>query len=446
MRGIKSEIDWPPKLPKNFPMSVGKRGYYKSFSGKTKYVCGKLPPRAAEQRLRDRWDELTGNHRTAVRAGANARGADLTVKEMCNEYMAWLRQRVQSGRPRPMSKRTYEDYRLALQLFCNTMVKGFDGRLADRDAVALGPPDFTAFAARIPGTSPYTHSRYVAAVTACYSWANKADRIPHPVKFGPDFAKASVDELSAARADIEKSFTRDQVRVVLGADDKGRIVRELPPVWWAIVWICLNCAFANQDIGKLPRDAKILDLDGGVIQFRRGKKGRAYRKSLLWPVTVAAIRAYLPHRPKPAAEEHDGLLFLTNHGLPFVRHKDHVDDVGTLLKATRIDSAGQWFGDYLSSIEGLDSEGRSLSGFRTTFRTEAEAMPEDRKDNDAIDLIMGHRRRHISAQYVEKFPLSKLHNVLSFVWAQLFDGWASELADRPAATSPATEAAEPVAA
>jgi integrase len=420
------------KLPAKFPMSLRKDGYAKSFNNQMKWVCGCISPREAVARLHARIKAGDFDRKQPLMLKATEPDGQqvVTVKELSNLYMGWLRQRIETKKPRPFKARTYEDYRLAIQLFNDTRWTdggGNSDRLANQPAVKLGPAQFAAYASRIPGQSPYTRDRYIAPIVAMYKWGVENDHLPHPVKMGSDMKKTSKDERRDSRANIQKEFSRDEVRkLVTAAADK--------PLWISMVLLGLNAGFHNADLGALPRE--VVELDRRVIEFRRGKKGRAYRKAPLWRETIDALRSYRRPEPGdkrflkrpdvygPCFEKHGDLFFLTTFAMPLSRACEERSERGTLLSANRVDAAAGEFYKLMKAAD-VHSVGRGLSGLRTTFRTLAEGMPV--KDDDAINLIMGHTDRHISAEYVERFPEAKLYAVVDHVWRELFEGWTSEL-------------------
>lgn len=437
-------VRWPPeKVPKKFPLTACRDGWCKSFNGKTKFVCGRLPPRQALARYHQR---LTAGDFDAAPPPKLSGGPvdQITTKQLCNLYMAWLRQRVETSRPKPMTLRSYDDNRNVLQFFCD--VPWVDEnentwRIGNLPAGALGPRQFSAAAARFPGASPFTANRYISTIVAMFNWGTDADHLEHFVKFGPDFKKASAEELDVARADLEKAFKPVEVRKLLqhlhathravsGTDEAARRLRQRAALVTAWTWLGINCAFSNVDVAGLL--AGRISRETGTVRFRRGKKGRCERLCPLWPQTLDAIDA-CSQRPTPGDPKFAGHVFLTPTGQPYVRTKAHHHaESGALTKGTRIDTLGN---EFIAVLDGaaLRQERRNFSGLRTTFRTIAEAMPH--RDDAAIDLIMGHRRKHISRHYVEDFPVEKLHAVVDYVWGQLFEGWSIPLSESPRARS-----------
>lgn len=419
-----TRVEWPPaRLPAKFPLTPYKDGYCKHVNGKWRHVCGKLAPLAAKAR----YEERIRNGDFDARRVRVRLGPGLNVKGLANLYAKWLQQRLAGGHRLKLSVRTFADYRLAIQAFLDTRVRGL--RVADVRVAELAPADFAAFMGSIPGKSPYTRSRFVAAIKAMFSWAEDEGHIERRPVYGSGFAKATRDELREARANVRKSFAAEELRTVLGYVG-------VDSVWWPMVLLALNGAFSNIELARLRREQ--VDLEQGVVQSMRGKRGRAYRKATLWPATIEALRRY--RRPAPAQPEFDGLLFLTRNGLPYVRFPVERDADGNVAGAGRHDMISSGFNKILSEA-GVAREGRGFAGFRTTLRTEAEGMAPP--DHDAIDLICGHPRRHISSEYVERFPSHRIGAVTDFVFDQLFAGWSCPLTGTTPAPSPSSSASEP---
>lgn len=410
---MREPIQWPPqRVPAKFPLTAYKDGWCKTINGKWRHVCGKLPAAQAKARYMER----IRNGDFGARRVAVATGSGMTVKGLANLYGGWLLQRIQPGHRRKIEPRTLADYMKAIQLFLDTPLKSL--RLADVRVEELIPQDFAAFLDRIPGSSPYSRSRYVATIKAMFNWAGKEGHLQRLPVFGADFSKATKDELREARAGLTKAFDHDELRTIIQASMFTR-------VWYPLTLLALNGAFSNIEIARLRRDQ--IDLDLGLVQSVRGKKGRAFRKTMLWPVTVQALRAY--QRPAASHERFEPLFFLTRNGIPYSRTEVTTAAEGaTAPPPQRKDVLTGDFGKFIGNA-GLPREGRSFSGLRTTFRTEAEGMVPI--DHDAIDLVMGHPRRHISSEYVERFPEHRLQSVTDHVFAALFNGWSMDIEARP---------------
>jgi integrase len=148
------------------------------------------------------------------------------------------------------------------------------------------------------------------------------------------------------------------------------------PFLRAAIMLGINAGLGNTDVAELP--LSVLDLDGGWLDYARGKTG-AERRAWLWPETVAAVRAYLAVRAKPHRPEFGKLAFLTTAGRPYVvRRKGRRQQ----------DKIGERYGRLLRSL-GQRQGGRNFYTLRRCFRTYAAETGQER----AIDLVMGHAEK-----------------------------------------------------
>ena len=140
------------------------------------------------------------------------------------------------------------------------------------------------------------------------------------------------------------------------------------PTLKAMILLGVNCGFGCTDCGRLHHSA--LDLKAGWVTFPRPKTG-SERRIPLWPETVAAIKAALAKRPKPATDDVADLVFLTRTGATFAK-----DSTRYLTDQ---------FKKFLTPL-GLHQKGR---GFYT-LRHVAETIGGESRDQVAVDAIMGH--------------------------------------------------------
>ena len=166
----------------------------------------------------------------------------------------------------------------------------------------------------------------------------------------------------------------------------------------AQILLGINAAFGNTDCGTLPLSA--IDWTTGMIDFPRPKTGIP-RRCVLWPETIQSLKDVLAVRPKPKNPAHDGLVFLTQRGLPWAKA---IHD-SPLTKETR------------KLLDRLGINGhRNFYTLRHTFRTVAD----EAKDQPAVDFIMGHEVPHMSAVYRETISDARLKAVTDYVRAWLF--------------------------
>jgi integrase len=405
-------------MPAKHPLTPHASGYVKSINGRTVWVCGKIPPAAAEARYAERYKEL--NERHPPTGKPRERAAVLTITRLAQLYDDWLIGRMETGKPKKLSRRTYHDAATVLQGFLDTPVAG--GRLGDLPVTVLlgdaGPGHFTAYAATIAGDSPYTVNRHFAYVHAMFAWAGPGkkgmryiDRMPH---FGPNFQKAPAADMRKARAEMDKPWEPAEFqRVLAQARKRENLAAE------CFLWLGATCGFNAADIAALPVAA--VDLDAAVIDFARTKTGE-FRRCPLVPPLVKAMRAYRKEladlKLASRVSGETGLYFVTQWGNAYCRVKDSTDDAGNPITVP-INTISQLVGKLMDDAD-VRREGRGHSGLRTTFRSLADEL----KDQRAIDVIMGHKSgkmSEISAHYVpaHKIPIDRLRAVVDHVYAKL---------------------------
>ncbi len=170
-----------------------------------------------------------------------------------------------------------------------------------------------------------------------------------------------------------------------------------------MVLLAANCAFGQTDLANLPTCA--VDMDAGWINFARVKTA-VPRRIPLWPETVAAIREWLPMRPKAKDPEDSKLLFRTCRGAPWVT---------VSLSGTTKDAIGKDFKILLVKL-GMKRSRLSFYGLRHGFETVAG----ETADQVAVDSIMGHVPQEMSATYRERISDDRLRRVVNFVRSWMF--------------------------
>jgi integrase len=165
-----------------------------------------------------------------------------------------------------------------------------------------------------------------------------------------------------------------------------------------MILLGVNAALGPADIGAIPESA--VDLDAGILDFARPKTGIA-RRAILWPETIAAIRAWLAVRPEPKHEAATGRLFVTRFGQPWGQNFNSpvTNEFTKLLRRTR-----------------LMHVGRNFYSLRHTFRTVAD----ETLDFPACNLTMGHTDNTMGGHYRARIDDSRLARVASHVRTWLF--------------------------
>lgn len=337
-----------------------KDGWYKCVNAKKRYVAKPMPLEAVLEMLPHRLKELRGEVVEKQTVLANSR---TTLAELCDLYLTHCWQRVTTGSPRKMSRRTYDDILRTLAKFAHVVGQ-------HQLAVNAGPAWFTKFNARIAKRSVTTRNRTYIYVSSFFAWAgpgrNGMGFYKEPIRFGADFIRPSQSAMRLARAKYSVLITPEQYRSAMAAVEPC-------PLLYAVGLLALNCAFLPIDLIQIPFSA--LKLDEARHDFPRGKTGIA-RDCALWPETVDALRNYLHHRN--GSTDPEDCVFVGEDGKAF----------GAERKAAGPAKAadhGNAIAKYWSKITGIP-----LKSLRTTLRTHLAGS----RDLHAVNRIMGHQSKN----------------------------------------------------
>lgn len=368
-------------------------GWYKSIDGKTRYICRPCTVAAAIDVLPSRVAAIRDKAR-GVRSVARAVAGSLTINGLAGLYVDWLYERLTTGRPKRLSRRTYDDNVTVIAKFVEACGAG---KIAD----LVGPADFTAYSRRhFVSRAASSIRREIIYIEAFANWAapgsRKAGHLSRPWFFGTDFTKPTDDQIGAAAGDSDKAYSPGELR--------GALLRvKDSPMLRAAGWLGLNCAFGPKDVAELPESS--IDWKESIIRFRRGKTGVS-RLCVLWPCTLIALRKYMTGRGAACDASAAGLVFRTSNGLPYARSR--ADDDAREKPATWHDGVGnRWH-----KVTGLP-----FSGLRSTFATAAD----DWTDQRAVDLVLGHKRRDIRREhYAKRVDPERIRALMAHVWAGVF--------------------------
>jgi integrase len=337
------------------------------------------------------WDDPDGalkkylEQREALHAGRKPREVSdgLTCKELVNRF---LRAKAALRDAGEITRRSWDDYKAA----CDIIIEDFGKSRLVED---IDPDDFGILRRRLAKKwGPVTLGNAIQRIRVVFKFAWDEGIIARPMRYGQSFKRPSrkVIRLDRARKG-PKLFTAEEVRRLLDA---------APLRIRAMIMLGINAGFGPADCGTLPLNA--VDLDKGIVDFPRPKTGIP-RRAVLWPETVAAIRAAIADRPQPAHQDHADRVFITKYGAPWF--KDSTDH--TLTK------------EFAKLLRKLHINGRKGLGFYTlrhTFRTVAD----EAKDQPAADYIMGHESSHMSTVYRETISEARLKAVAEYVRGWLF--------------------------
>jgi integrase/GTPase SAR1 family protein len=288
--------------------------------------------------------------------------AAVTIRDLCNEFLASRKQRVESGELTPESWREYHRN-------CDRIVKHL-GR--HRRVANLAAADFTSLrAALAKGRGLLSLGGEVNRARSLFKFAYDAGLIERPVRYGSNFSTPSAGAVRRARyAAGRQDFTPAEVRKLLAAAS-GQTR--------AMVLLGVSCGLGNTDCGKLR--IEMLDLDGGWLDYPRPKTGTR-RRARLWPEAIKALRACIGERT-------EGPVFRTSQ-----------------YNAWGHDDVSRAFRKVLSTV-GLAKTGRGFYGLRKTFRT----IAAETGDEKACDLVMGHVDTSMGGLYTQRIGDDRLRRI-----------------------------------
>jgi len=370
--------------------TITRDGYAIWYKGQKRAVCGKsVPP----DQVHARWD--------AKRYGIDKVGrpvarilAPNTYRQILAEFLINQKARVGAVR-NPIQERTYHNYVKDLNDFGNFTHDG--GKIADTPIREIGPAHFTAYAAKFAKWKASGFDSIVTRVGSLFRWAVEMEYIDR-YRPGPQFHRPGKGEIRSERIDLTKSYTAAEVATLYNA--ANHTVQ-----CWIALGIC--AAFNNADIGNLPRS--LIDLDTGVIDFRRRKKGKIRRVIPLPSDVVALLKRY--NRPNPTEAEWDDLFFITEKGNPFTRSRSR--DGG--YKPS--DSISRLFSRLLEDTGvSTTADGRNFSGLRTTHYNLA---PKGKWEFERL-VVMGHAKGNVPLDsYLERLGVEDLRAYVEHIWSHI---------------------------
>lgn len=367
-------------------------GWYKTFDGRTHYICKPCPLADAVAKLPLRIEAIRAR-RSGRSTPTVAVAGTLSLEGLADAYEAWLWQRLTTGVPRKLARRTYDD---AIAVVGEFVECAGPHKAAD----AIGPVEFSDYAvAHLSNIAASSVRRKVIYIEAFANWAapgsRKAGLLTRPWQYGADFRKPADADIVTSAADSDKAYTPDQLRKAFLAVRKNKLFR-------AAGWLALAGAFQPKDLALLPESC--IDLDAGYIRFARGKTGVG-RLCWLPPCARIAIRHYLADRADSANDDAAKLLFRSERGLPMYR------DAEGRESGSRYDAMGSGW----NKLTGLP-----MSGLRSTFAT----LADDNADQRAVDIVMGHKSGHVrsvrNTHYAKRFSPQRVERLVSAVISLAF--------------------------
>jgi len=379
----------PGKPRKDFPLYPHAGGRWaKKVRGDTvyftKWVDDPKGIAALEQWLEEKDDLLAGRK-------PRSKSDELTVADLCNEFLTHHEERRDRGE---ISARTFQ----GLHSTCAGIVNTFGRK---HIVVELDPNDFGKLRSKLAETRKAVALRNeMQRVRSVFRYAYVNRLIGQEVHYGSKFGKPELKQVRRERRQTRDAYGKRMFE----AHEIRRILAEAKPPLHTMVLLAINCGFGQTDLARLP--IEYVDLDSGMIDYPRPKT-EADRLCPLWPETIAAIREWLPRRPKAKDKADAGLMFLTVRGSRWVK-------VSEKTGAPK-DAIGQEFGKVLRKL-GLKRPRLSFYGLRHSFRT----IADETIDHVATNLIMGHVDGTMGAVYREDVAEHRLRRVAEHVREWLF--------------------------
>jgi len=366
--------------------TIHRDGYLCWYRGKTRHACGrKTPPDQVEQVWRQRANEID---RIASIPASMRTPICRTYRQVLSEFLAVQHSRIGAKKNR-IEQRTFDNYTAALNRFGTFTVDGT--AVADMEFSQIGPREFSAYARSLSHYSASGFDSVVTLIGALFNWAAKMEYIDR-YRPGPEFVRPAKADLRDDRMKIGKSFTPEQI---------ARQYVAAGPAMRCMIALGICAAFNNSDIAHLTRD--VIDLNTGIIDFRRRKVGKVRRVIPLPAAVTAILRKY--KRPDPADDAYAGLFFLTRQGRPYSRTRTGKGPSCTLSRI---------YADLLTQL-GMKKpkDRRSFSGLRTSFFNLAPRGEWELERK----VIMGRAQGSIDLDsYLEDVGMDRLEHVVNHVW------------------------------
>lgn len=361
----RSKAEKPEKPYKDFPLSAHPCGQWcKKIYGKIYYFGPWDDPEGAEQEFQRRKAQLTGKE---------IEDSPMTVRELCNHFLATKRLLVDRGK---MRKRSWNDY----QDVAKILVREFGPA---RPVETLRAVDFENLIASLPETwGPTTVNNFIVRAKPFFNYAYKQEYVSAPVRTGVAFTRATQQEQRKHRAaSPKKFFTAAEIRTL--ADQSTDYMR-------AMILCGINLGFGNTDCSTLLRSA--LDTKSEWYVAPRTKTG-VVRMGWLWPETTRALDIVLASQRRKCPAHLADRVFVTKYG------NEYAPDDGD-------DAISKQFSK-LKSKCGLS---RTNVGFYA-LRHVTQTIGEQAGDPVAVKVLMGHVDGTISERYREHFDRNRVKTV-----------------------------------
>jgi len=377
----------PSKPRKDFPLFAHASGQWaKKVAGKLSYFGTWDDPEAAERLYDKQKDDLRAGRRPKPSV-ASKNG--VTVADIVNSCLTTKEIAVQTGE---LSQRHFND----LLRSGKEVAKHFGSKRLVSDIHVDEWSSFKAVLAK-QWKTPANMRREITNVRSLFNFAVRNGMI-QPILFGDGFRAPTAKHLKKARQENraehgDRCFTAEQVRTLVKSKNASPDLR-------AMILLAINCGLGNADCKSLKFGH--LDLDGGWLDFPRGKTGNE-RRCKLWPETTEALRQVIASRREPKNAEHESLVFITQYRGPWGT-VDQIDcPISKAFRRLAIDT-------------GTYRKGLTFYSLRHSFRTIADGT----LDQPAVNLVMGHDDKSMASIYRERIDDARLVRIADHVRQWLF--------------------------
>ncbi len=311
-----------------FPLTLHKTGQYcKKIKGKIYYFG--TDKKSAYQKYLEQVPSLHLNQ-----SPHNASETDISVKNLCNQYLDYQESRASSGEIK--LRQFYDQTRLlrAFVIHCgpNTPLS------------KISTIDLQSYRKKLinDAKEPNTINNYISAVKAIFNWALDNEVL------------SSIPNLKA----IKKISSRKSEKNIFSDAEIKKLLNAANPNLKAMILLGLNCGFGCTDCAELKWEN--IDFEHARILFARTKTG-VNRNLPLWQETIEALQK-VPVR--------GDFVFLTKQGHKYVRVVIKEGDGGS-VKMLNYNIVSKEFSQLLRSC-GIKTE--KGVGFYTLRRTAATLL------------------------------------------------------------------------
>lgn len=370
-----------PRRPPGFALFAHSNGQWaKKIRGKLHY----FGPWSDQQAALEKW-LAEKDYLLAGKKPRTGTGDELTVKRLCDLFLASRERRVESGE---LSSRSFHDYLAIAKVVADELGKSTAVEL-------LTPEDFADLRAKFAsGCNLKTLEGRIACTRAIFNYAEKNGLLERPLSkiWGTEFAKPSQSALSKLKGETTRLFDAAEIWQLLDAAS---------PIMRAMILLGVNGGLGNTDVARLGFDH--LDLSGGWLSLSRAKTGKP-RRIPLWKETAKALEAAIESRPTPKADTDAGLVFITAAK-------------GNWIPCPKDNPPSKEFAKLRAAV-GIRGRGKSFYTLRHTFQT----IADETRDFVAVSSIMGHAANSISDHYRERIGDDRLKAVVEHVRKWLLKG------------------------